>query len=65
VADVGCCSAIELTDMYGCREHERVFMLHEVDEAAAVTRWKLADVRVNREAQGETTVHEHARMALG
>lgn len=27
-------------------------MLQEVDEAAAVTRWNLADVRVNREAAG-------------
>lgn len=38
-----------------CREYEQVFMLQEVDEAAAVSRWNLADVRVNREAQGEQT----------
>lgn len=35
-----------------CREQEKVFMVRDVDEAAAVSRWNLADVRVNREAAG-------------
>lgn len=35
-----------------CREEEKVLMLKGVDEAAAVTRWHLADVRFNREAAG-------------